>query len=130
MRFDAHTHFVSVADAIGGPGLADPRLRARLDPDAAAGGARASGRWRTRLERRALTTVGHWRSYGSIHHDGVHYGQKAHSLRPLIDLPNRDRAARSSWRSRIHPDEVDDLAALRDNGWTLLDPAKLARDTG
>ena len=34
-----------------------------------------------RLERHALTTVGHWRSYGSIHHDGVHYGQKVHSLR-------------------------------------------------
>jgi hypothetical protein len=27
----------------------------------------------------------------------------------------------------IHPDEVDDLEALRDNGWGLLDPAKLTR---
>ena len=75
-----------------------------------------------RLERRALTTVGHWRSYGSIHHDGVQYGQKAHSLRPLVDLPRRTPVP-FEVALAIHPDEEGDLAALREHGWRLLDPA-------
>ena len=33
----------------------------------------------------AFTTVANWRAYGSIDHDGVYYGQKVHSLRPLIE---------------------------------------------
>src|SRR5258705_359480 len=37
--------------------------------------------------RDAFTSVGHWRSYGSIEYDGIHYGQRAHSLRELIELP-------------------------------------------
>ena len=69
------------------PRRPDPGLRARLDRRRCRRSSSRSGRSRPRLERRAATTVGHWRSYGSIHHDGVHYGQKAHSLRPLIDLP-------------------------------------------
>jgi hypothetical protein len=75
-----------------------------------------------RIEHRAGTTVGNWRSYGSIHYQGVHYGQKAHALRPLIDLPRRARA-RFELALAIHPEEVRDLAALRENGWILLDPA-------
>ena len=121
MRLDAHSHFVTVADAIGredGP-IPDcgrdwlPTLPPVVLEE-----------WplARRLERRAVTTVGHWRSYGSIHHGGVQYGQKAHSLRPLIGLPRRT-SVRFELAIGIHPDEVDDLAALRSNGWTLLDPA-------
>jgi glycosyltransferase involved in cell wall biosynthesis len=55
----------------------------------------------------------------------VHYGQKVHSLRPLIDLPRR-APARFALALAIHPDETNDLAALRENGWTLLDPATVA----
>jgi hypothetical protein len=77
------------------------------------------------LEHRAITTVGHWRSYGSIHHDGVQYGQKAHSLRPLIDLPSRT-STELALALAIHPDETADLAALRENDWNLLDPAEIA----
>jgi len=73
----------------------------------------------------ALTTVGHWRSYGSISHGGVHYGQKAHAVRPLIGLP-----ARAAMPLRpalgIHRDERADLSALRHNGWELLDPDAVA----
>jgi hypothetical protein len=124
MRFDAHTHFVSVADTIGTPGSPIPDCGREWLPtlppvvlgewpvaDVAAGS--------------ALTTVGHWRSYGSIHLGGVHYGQKVHSLRPLLDLPTRT-GARFEVALAIHPDEVDDLAALEENGWTLLDPARVA----
>jgi hypothetical protein len=120
MRFDAHTHFVTVADAIGRPGSAIPTCGREwlptLPPVVMAEWPVAS-----HIERRAATTVGHWRSYGSIHHDGVHYGQKVHSLRPLIDLPRRTDA-RFELALGIHPDEVNDLVALRENGWTTLDP--------
>jgi hypothetical protein len=73
----------------------------------------------------ALSTVGHWRAYGSIHHDGVHYGQKAHALRPLLDLPRRT-GARFAPALAIHPDEHTDLDALRAHGWQLQNPAQVA----
>jgi len=124
MCLEGHTHFVTVADAIG--------QRDSLIPD-------CGYRWlptlppvvleewpvATRLEHHALTTVGHWRSYGSVHHRGVQYGQKAHSLRPLIDLP-RWSAAPLEPALAIHPDEKEDLAALEANGWRLLDPNTVA----
>ena len=78
------------------------------------------------LERRALTTVGHWRSYGAIHHGGIQYGQKVHSLRPLLELPHRSPEP-FEVALAIHPDEVDDLAALQEGGWTVLDPRELPR---
>ncbi len=73
----------------------------------------------------ALTTVANWRSYGSIEHGGVLYGQKAHALRTLIELP-RATPTRFRLALRIHPDEVRDLGALRANGWELVDPAQAA----
>jgi hypothetical protein len=124
MRFDAHTHFVTVADTVGRPGGQIPGCGREwlptLPPVVLAEWPVAD-----RIERRAVTTVGHWRSYGSIHHDGVHYGQKVHSLRPLIDLPRRTDA-RFELALGIHPDEVKDVAALRENGWTTLDPESVA----
>ena len=124
MRLDGHTHFVTVADAIGRPGSAIPSCGRDWLPTLPPV---VLEEWpvATRLEHRAITTVGHWRSYGSIHHDGVQYGQKAHSLRPLIDLPSRT-SARFDARA-CHPSRRDrDLAALSENGWNLLDPAEVA----
>jgi hypothetical protein len=124
MGFDAHTHFVSVADTIGAPGSPIPACGREwlptLPPVVLAEWPVADG-----IERRRATTVGHWRSYGSITHDGVHYGQKAHSLRELIDLPRR-APDRLELALAIHQDETKDLDALRENGWDLLDPAEVA----
>jgi hypothetical protein len=68
----------------------------------------------------AATSVGHWRSYGPVDHDGLHYGQRVHSARRLLDLPSRSplplRLALG-----ISPEETDDLAALR----RLVDRAAL-----
>jgi len=73
----------------------------------------------------AATTVGHWRSYGPVEHDGLRYGQRAHSARRLLDLP-----ARSPLPLRpalgIDPSETTDLAALDRHGWQLLDPRVVA----
>ena len=53
------------------------------------------------------------------------YGQKAHSLRPLLSLPTRTDE-KFLPALAIHPDEKKDLAALAGNGWRLLDPAEIA----
>jgi hypothetical protein len=124
MRLDAHTHFLSIADAIGRPGCPIPTCGREwlpvLPPVVLDEWPVASA-----LERRRATTVGHWRSYGSVHHEGVHYGQKAHSLRALIELPRR-APGRFELALAIHSDETGDLAALKENGWRLLDPAVVA----
>ena len=124
VRFGGHTHFFTVGCAIGSPSCAVPTCGLTWlptfqpivlsewpvtagDPDAP---------W---------TTVGNWRGYGSIQHAGVHYGQKAHSLRRFMDLPRLTRAHIRPALS-IHPAEVNDLQALRNSGWDLVDPANVA----
>lgn len=77
------------------------------------------------LERDAFTTVGNWRGYGAIEHEGRHYGQRAHSMRRLAALASSTEE-RFEMALAVHPDEVDDLRMLRDNGWILLDPALVA----
>jgi hypothetical protein len=125
MRLDGHTHFVTVADAIGEPGNPIPTCGREWLPTLPPV---VPDEWpvANELTRDALTTVGHWRSYGSIHHEGIQYGQKAHSLRPLIDLPRRTRS-RFELALAIDPDESGDLEALAEHGWTLVDPGRVAR---
>ncbi len=125
MGFDRHTHCVSVGVRIGAEDCPIPTLGRTWIPTLPPV---ALAHWPAAAEapaRDAFTSVGHWRSYGSIDHEGVHYGQRAHSLRELVDLPRRSHA-RFELALGIHPDEVDDLRALRENGWRLLDPAAVA----
>ena len=120
-----HTHCVTVGQSLGRPDCPIPTCGrdwiATLPPV-------ALDRWPVVREApawEAFTSVGHWRSYGSIEHEGIRYGQRAHSLRDLIELP---RASDASFQLAlgIHPDESRDLAALRANGWGLLDPRQVA----
>jgi hypothetical protein len=124
LGLERHDRFVTIGRAIGSPGCALPTGGRSwvttpqpivLDHWPVAGA----------IEHRALTTVAHWRSYGSLHHRGLHLGQKAHALRPLLDLPRR-AAARCILALGIHPDERDDLDALHRFGWRLLDPSAVA----
>jgi hypothetical protein len=125
MGLDLHTHWVTVGQALGREGCPIPTCDrswiATLPPV-------VLEHWPLVEEgpsRDAFTTVGHWRSYGSIEHDGLHYGQRAHSLRELIALP-RSADTRFQLALGIHPDETGDLEALRSNGWELLDPVYVA----
>jgi hypothetical protein len=128
MHLDGHTHFVTLGQAIGRPGCRVPTCgrdwMSTLPPV-------VLEHWPVALSsRRApVTTVSNWRGYGSIEHNGVHFGQKAHSLRTLIDLPSRT-SERLRLALAIHPDEVADLEALRANGWELADPLRVARTPG
>lgn len=124
MRFAGHNRFVTVGLALGTPDCVVPTCG--LD-------------WVTTTQpvvlehwpvagpitHDALTTVGNWRGYGSIEYEGVFYGQKVHSWRPLIHLPQLTPDLFSPALA-IHPGETNDLAALHENGWCLLDPARVA----
>jgi len=125
MGFDLHTHFATVGVRIGAEDCPIPTLGHSWIPTLPPV---ALVHWPVAEEpprRNAVTSVGHWRSYGSIEFGGVHYGQRAHALRELFELPGRAEAS-FELALGIHPDEVDDLRALRDNGWRLLDPDKVA----
>jgi hypothetical protein len=77
------------------------------------------------LEHDAFTTVGNWRSYGSVEWRGIRYGQRAHSVRRLLDLPAlADQRLLPAFA--IHPGETADLQALDTGGWELADPAEVA----
>jgi hypothetical protein len=128
MRFAGHTHFVTVGQALGTAGCAVPTCGLIWIPT-----------WQPvvlehwplagAVPHDALTTVGNWRAYGAIEHEGMFYGQKAHSLRRLITLPTRT-AEKFLLALAIDPGEVADLAALAANGWGLVDPARVASTPG
>jgi hypothetical protein len=119
-----HTHFVTVGQAVGRPDCTVPMLGLEwiptLPPVVLDHWPRAGA-----VELDAFTTVGNWRSYGSIEHDGVCYGQKAHSVRAILDLPARV-SVRIEVALDIHPGEVRDLAALAESGWKVIDPREVA----
>jgi hypothetical protein len=125
MGLDLHTHFATVGMSLGRDGCPIPDCGRSwihtLPPVALEHWPVEDGAPR----RDAFTSVGHWRSYGSVEYEGIHYGQRAHSLRELIELP---RHSDSSFRLAlgIHRDETSDLEALRANGWELLDPHEVA----
>ncbi len=125
MRFGGHTHFLTIGQAIGDPECSVPSCGLNwigtFQPV-------VLEHWPVSqtITHDALTTVANWRGYGSIEHEGRHYGQKAHSLRQFMDLP-RFTDERFLLALAIHPGESKDVAALAAHGWHLLDPARVAR---
>jgi hypothetical protein len=122
MRFDGHTHFFTVGTTLSESPVTTCGIRwgVTLPPV-------VLDLWKPAhtAPRYGFTTVGSWRSYGSIEHDGVYYGQRAHSFRHFIDLP-RLSPARFEPALAIHPGDRTDLVALERAGWQLLDPARVA----
>jgi hypothetical protein len=126
--FAGHTDHVTVGQAIGTDGCEIPTAeidwRTTLPPVVLAEWPVADG-----LRRDALTTVGNWRAYGSIESGGVFYGQKAHALRELVELPRLTKE-RFLLALAIHADETKDLTALAEHGWELADPEDVAGTPG
>jgi hypothetical protein len=119
-----HTHFVTVGQSIGNPDCPVPtggRTWITTWPPVVLAEWPVGGR----IPGTGFTTVANWRSYGSVELDGVHYGQKVHSFRPLMALPTHTEE-RFLLALGIDPGEVTDLAALRANGWQLVDPGEVA----
>jgi hypothetical protein len=124
MGLDRHDRFVTVGRSIGQTTCPIPRCdRSWLTIPQPI----VLDHWpyAARLQHRAATSVGHWRSYGSLDHDGIHYGQRAHATRELIRLPELSQV-RVLLALGIDPAEEDDLTALHRHGWQLTDPAQVA----
>lgn len=123
MRFDGHNRFVTVGWSLGDGSCTLPSCGVTWIPTLQPVVLR---HWRPgeRIEVDGFTTVGNWRSYGSVDFRGVFYGQKAHAWRSFISLPSLSRRPFFPALA-IHPDEKEDLQALASNGWRLLDPRLL-----
>jgi hypothetical protein len=75
-----------------------------------------------------FTSVGSWRGpYGPLEYRGRTYGLRVHEFRKFIELPSRTKES-FEIALEIDPVEVDDLASLRANGWSLADPRAVAGD--
>jgi hypothetical protein len=124
MHFDGHTHFVTVGLAIGSPDCPVPTCGLSWIPTVPPV---ALSHWPLAREVTydAFTTVGNWRGYGSVEYDGLHYGQRAHSLREFMSLPTLTDA-RFLLALAIHREEKKDIEALTEAGWGMLDPAQVA----
>jgi hypothetical protein len=124
MGFDRHDRFVTVGRSIGRTNCPVPQCdRSWLTIPQPV----VLEHWpyAAQVRHRAATSIGHWRSYGSLVHDGIRYGQRAHSTRELIKLPQFSNVE-VLLALGIDPAEEDDLAALRRHGWQLADPAQVA----
>lgn len=124
MHLSGHTHYVTVGSAIGQPECPVPTCGLSwipLNPPVVLEHWPAADA----IVHDGLTTIAHWRGYGSAEYQGVFYGQKAHSLRQFIELP-RHCPDNFILALGIHPDEKQDLDLLRDNQWQLLDPSHVA----
>ena len=124
-RHDVH---FTIGENIGTPGCAIPtcgfawrkvRPPVVLDAWPAVGGAA--------FDR--FTTVANWRgSYGPLEFEGRTFGLKVHEFRKCMALP-RETGLPFEIALGIHPGDHADLAALRDAGWRITDPAQASGST-
>jgi len=124
MGFALHNRFATVGLELGAPGCPVPTCGREwigtLPPVYLPEWGRAE-----RIETEGFTTVGNWRGYGSIAWNGRRYGQKAHSLRKIVALPELT-SERLAPALAIHAEEAEDLSRLRRHGWELIDPRRVA----
>jgi hypothetical protein len=125
MRLDGHTHYVTVGQTVGTRACSIPSCGVDWIPTLPPV---VLDRWASSQSRHlggSYTTVGNWRSYGSIDHAGVRFGQRAHSMRTFLPLPVRT-GRRLEVALAIADGDGDDRASLIENGWALADPLAAA----
>jgi hypothetical protein len=75
-----------------------------------------------------FTTVATWRGpYGPVEVGGRTYGLKVHEFRKFVDLPRRSPQT-FEIALDIHPGDDRDLNGLRERGWSVVDPQRVAGD--
>jgi hypothetical protein len=124
MHFSGHDRFVTVGQSIGTPHCTVPTSGIDWIPTVPPV---VLDHWPVAPGGERFTTIGNWRGYGSVEHDGVQYGQKAHSMRDLMTVAARAKAP-FLLALDIHPGETPDLEALDRNGWQIVDPATVSAD--
>jgi len=83
--------------------------------------------WPVQTDTTALgkfTTVGQWRGQYAVW-NGEMYGPKSDEFLRFIELPKKTTQP-LELAMLIHEYEVDDIAALRNNGWGLVNPHEVA----
>jgi hypothetical protein len=76
----------------------------------------------------SFTTIASWRgAYGPLEFEGESYGLRVHQFRRFVDVPKRT-GCQFELALAIHHSETKDLALLSDNGWSLVDPDRVAGD--
>jgi hypothetical protein len=76
--------------------------------------------------RDVFTSVGSWRGpFDRVEYQGKGYGLRVHEFRKFVELP-RVTGRPFEFALDIHEEDVDDLARLRENGWSLVDPIEVA----
>ena len=76
----------------------------------------------------AVTTVASWRgAFGPLEYEGRTYGLRVHEFRRFFGLPDLTSAG-FEVALDIDDAEVEDLAQLEANGWSLVDPRAVAGD--
>lgn len=76
----------------------------------------------------AFTSVGSWRGpFAPVEYAGKTYGLRVHEFRKFTEVP---AATREHFEIALKIDEADapDVERLHAGGWSLLDPAAIARD--
>ena len=118
--FDRHTHFATIGLGLGDDACSIPTCERTWIPTRQP---IVLSEWPVtdRPPVDAFTTSGNGRGFGSITHDGIFYGQKAHALRQFAALPNKSRQ-RMVLAFGSHPDETKDLSRFAAEGWQLVDP--------
>ena len=77
---------------------------------------------------RGFTSVGSWRGpFDPVVYQGQSYGLRVHEFRRFASVP-RDSDLPFEMALDIAEEDREDTARLRDGGWTLIDPERVARD--
>jgi hypothetical protein len=127
--FRGHDAFVTIAENMGRATCPIPtcgldwittRQPIFLDEWPEAFGSRRAGA--------AITSVASWRgAYGPVDHDGTTYRLRAHEFRKFAVLP-RLTNGRFELALDIHPADGRDMELLSGNGWSLVEPRRVAGD--
>lgn len=122
-----HDHFFTVGESIGTPACRIPTGDIRWQPVRPPV---VLEHWPRTNEgdRGRFTTVASWRgAYGPVEFEGETLGLKVHEFRKVLGLPEQ---VESDFEIAldIHPDDVQDLNALRDHGWHIVDPKATVPD--
>ncbi len=76
----------------------------------------------------SFTTVASWRGpFGRVERGGQSFGLKVHEFRRFLDLPAHVPATLEIALD-IHPADAQDLVALREHGWRIVDPRQRVPD--
>jgi hypothetical protein len=127
--FRGHDAYVTIAENIGQPGCAIPdcglewvttRQPVVVDEWPDAGEMRGADA--------AITSVASWRgAYGPVTHEGTTYTLRVHEFRKFAALP-RLTGGRFEVALDIHPADAKDIELLAEQGWSLVEPRRVAGD--